>query len=163
MDSRYNLQMRSYHTFPPAGPPCLSPLGWSARSCSCNSFSALAIRAEIGLPVSRDSEASIPFCSGVKSKGVVSIRSSYQGDRRDATLPSPQAAWRWRATPFALSPGCPALAPRGGCVTRWEVSVPEGCPAAFVSPGRWRKTGRASLESEQRWFFRCIRDIVGGR
>ena len=47
---------------------------------------------------------------------------------------------------------CGAVAPilldRGGFVAQWEVSAPGGCRTAFVSPGGWRKTGRASPGSE---------------
>jgi hypothetical protein len=39
----------------------------------------------MGLPVLRDSMASIPFCSGVSSKGVCSIGSLYQEKPRFAT------------------------------------------------------------------------------
>jgi len=50
----------------------------SGCTCSCNPSSASAIRAGIGLPVSRASATSRPFCSCVKSKGFVSIAEPYE-------------------------------------------------------------------------------------
>jgi len=51
---------------------------WPERSCSCNTSRASASRAGIDLPVSRDSVANMPFCSGVRSNGVCSISLLYQ-------------------------------------------------------------------------------------
>jgi hypothetical protein len=44
---------------------------------------------DAGCPVSRDSEASIPFCSGVSSNGVCSIITPYQGNDWAARLSLP--------------------------------------------------------------------------
>ena len=53
--------------------------------CSCNPSKASANRAGMGLPVSRDSVASRPFCAGVSSKGVCSRRLLYQENQPCAT------------------------------------------------------------------------------
>ena len=72
---------------------------WPERSCSCNTSRASANRAGIDLPVSRDSVANKPFCSGVSSKGVDAIDGLYQEKPAFAMtaadgLPSPpQAIW----------------------------------------------------------------------
>src|ERR1043166_263619 len=85
----------------------VSPFGsdtCSERSCSWSSSRALAMAGssiDTGCPVSRDSEASIPFCSGVSSNGVCSIMTPYQGNDWAARLSLP---------PQSLQPcrmGCP--------------------------------------------------------
>jgi len=57
---------------------CVVSWALSGCTCSCNPSSASAIRAGIGLPVSRASATSRPFCSCVKSKGFVSIAEPYE-------------------------------------------------------------------------------------
>ena len=59
-----------------ARPPPMPP--GRECACSCNVSRASSSRAGIGLPVSRDSAARMPFCLGVSSKGVCSIGSLYQ-------------------------------------------------------------------------------------